>query len=146
MSNEDEFEKDREVIEAATDWGSPAPWVHHGEYDVRSKDGSIVETDDPYAEPIAEFANNHDAQFIARARERWPAVLDEKVHAKKLQRLLDEMRECHVIEWEARSKVETERDRLRKRADELEEENTVLKKRIDQLVKTLARTAVGERR
>lgn len=108
MTN-DEFKRDREVIAEATE----GPWGADVDYYVVTEDLCIAEA----------MQGSHDAQFIARARERWPAALEalelEKVHAKKLQRLLDEMRECHAIEWEARDTVEAERDRLKQEVEEL---------------------------
>jgi hypothetical protein len=85
-----EFKRDRETIDAATD----GPW--------ESDDTGLVTTsysvygDDSYqiiAVPPATQTGTSDAEFIARARERWPAALDRVAELEAALRKVDEIRE-----------------------------------------------------
>lgn len=70
----DDIAADRAVIAAAT----PGPWKHEDGTDVRTP---LV--DGPHRPGVAGFpapiriGSNQDAAFVARARTRWPAALDE---------------------------------------------------------------------
>jgi hypothetical protein len=91
-----EFKRDRETIDAATDgpWESDDTGLVTTSYSIYSEDNYQI-----IAVPPATQTGTSDAEFIARARERWPVALDRIAALESALRKVDEIR--HELKVEA---------------------------------------------
>lgn len=91
---EEERANDRAIIDAATE----GPWVVRGVGGIYMTGKSGAYEVERMAHPWRLYPREEDAAFVAAARTRWPAALDENDRLRAALAALEEFREAE-IEW-----------------------------------------------